>query len=305
MAAKFKRDCYVLAFSGQSNLAEGDLKLSHDKDGLIRLLDFLAYTFRGGTDVEAPLKRAMELMLQAEWAAADVVLVTDGELMMPPLEKSAMEHLEQLKKEKQLRVHGLLVGQQSSLPLDLLCSNGDAENRVHTFLNDYETTFYSSAASASPFSKSPNRASASASILSDKDRSSRGRGVPGRGRLGMRLFSVSDTSGADVLEVGGNDEDFVAKANQWAAQLREAVKAKILSEASSSPSSLSEEYDKRAVDRRLLLQRAINALERGLIERSVEVRLLILAVLSGEHVLLLGPPGRIHADHSALSKRAL
>jgi len=48
------------------------------------------------------------------------------------------------------------------------------------------------------------------------------------------------------------------------------------------------------------LQRALEQLEDGLVERSTEVRLLLLAVMAGEHLLLLGPPG---TAKSALARR--
>lgn len=44
------------------------------------------------------------------------------------------------------------------------------------------------------------------------------------------------------------------------------------------------------------LERAIDALQRGLVERDVEVRLLLLAALSGEHILLIGPPGTAKSE---------
>jgi hypothetical protein len=44
------------------------------------------------------------------------------------------------------------------------------------------------------------------------------------------------------------------------------------------------------------LQEAIEELSHGLIEREVEVRLLLLAALSQEHLLLLGPPGTAKSE---------
>ena len=39
-------------------------------------------------------------------------------------------------------------------------------------------------------------------------------------------------------------------------------------------------------------------LQRGLLERETEVRLLLLAALCGEHLLLLGPPGTAKSELS-------
>jgi len=62
---------------------------------------------------------------------------------------------------------------------------------------------------------------------------------------------------------------------------------------SSSTSSSSGSLQSSLQDR---LQGAIRELSHGLIEREVEVRLLLLAALSQEHLLLLGPPGTAKSE---------
>jgi uncharacterized protein with von Willebrand factor type A (vWA) domain len=85
LAAKQSRALIVLAFSGSNNLQEYEVDTSATREGLSNLLKFLGSSFSGGTDVTGPLLRAMELIESSQdWAFADVVLVTDGELQTPP-----------------------------------------------------------------------------------------------------------------------------------------------------------------------------------------------------------------------------
>ena len=46
-----------------------------------------------------------------------------------------------------------------------------------------------------------------------------------------------------------------------------------------------------ANEKRTVIQTALDIMQEGLVERSEEVKLLLLAALCKEHLLLLGPPG--------------
>ena len=50
------------------------------------------------------------------------------------------------------------------------------------------------------------------------------------------------------------------------------------------------------VSLRSRIQSSITSMERNLVERETEVRLLLLAALSGEHVLFIGPPGTAKSE---------
>jgi len=66
------------------NYGDGD---NDDDDYLTRLLDFLSKSFEGGgTDVTGALKRALEYLEEVggDAEAADLLLVTDGEIPDPP-----------------------------------------------------------------------------------------------------------------------------------------------------------------------------------------------------------------------------
>ena len=53
-------------------------------------------------------------------------------------------------------------------------------------------------------------------------------------------------------------------------------------------------------DRKKKIAKLIGEMNRGLLERTEQVKLILLAALAGEHVLLLGPPG---TAKSGLAKR--
>ena len=73
-----------------------------------------------------------------------------------------------------------------------------------------------------------------------------------------------------------------------------------LSSAEGSAGAASADSSYEVGDLQLRIRRTFAVLERGLIERDAESRLLVLAALCGEHLLLLGPPG---TAKSALSRQ--
>ena len=133
-ARRARRRCLLYAFSGSGDLRQLELDPSMTA-GASDLLSFLRCSFGGGTDADAPLEAALMRLEESEWAAADVLMVTDGEIPPPSPEVSA--RLARAKEELGLRVHGLLVsgragGDESSKePI----SEGVAAicSRVHVF----------------------------------------------------------------------------------------------------------------------------------------------------------------------------
>jgi uncharacterized protein with von Willebrand factor type A (vWA) domain len=122
-AHRQRRRCYLYAFSGPEQVQE--LELGVDGASLSRLLDFLAGSFNGGTDVDAPLQRSLERLERDEWKQADVLMVTDGEVAPPSEELLAA--LGRARAELGLEVHGLVVSSQRSEVMEKICT------RVHTF----------------------------------------------------------------------------------------------------------------------------------------------------------------------------
>ncbi|MBP6898681.1 MAG: VWA domain-containing protein [Burkholderiaceae bacterium] len=106
------RGCRVIAFGGADEVLERELALS--ADGLDALLDLLGQSFDGGTDVQAPIERAIELVHQARWASADLLIVSDGEFGCTP---ATLARLDAAREQLGLRVQGVLVGDRETLGL--------------------------------------------------------------------------------------------------------------------------------------------------------------------------------------------
>lgn len=124
LASAEKRECFLYAFSGPSDVTEHELDLS--PKGIEGLCDFLCMSFHGGTDISAPICSATKKLENAKWSRADIILVSDGEFHVPQ-EISLI--LDVAKKEHGLRVHGLLVsnGHYGAASMHQIC------NPLHIF----------------------------------------------------------------------------------------------------------------------------------------------------------------------------
>lgn len=107
-----RRGCVVIAFGGPGELVEREL--AHTPAGLAALLDLMGQGFDGGTDVQAPIERAIERVHQARWASADLLIVSDGEFGCTP---ATLARLDEARATLGLRVQGVLVGDRETLGL--------------------------------------------------------------------------------------------------------------------------------------------------------------------------------------------
>jgi len=111
------RSVYVYAFSGPGDVVEHEL--AFDGDGVEALLGFLVLDFSGGTDLSEPLRRALQRHDDAKWSRADLLVVSDGQFEAP---REIAAALDERRAETDLRVHGLLVGNDESAAMARLCS---------------------------------------------------------------------------------------------------------------------------------------------------------------------------------------
>ncbi len=105
-----QRACHVFAFGGPDELIE--MELAVDGAGIERLARFLGQAFHGGTDICAPLEKALAKLEHQRWRLADLLIASDGEFGATP---AAVAHLNSIKRELGLRVQGVLVGDRESV----------------------------------------------------------------------------------------------------------------------------------------------------------------------------------------------
>lgn len=65
-AHRQQRACYLYAFSGPQDVKELELKV--DAGSLVELLNFLRFSFGGGTDVDRPLELSLDRLEQQDWS---------------------------------------------------------------------------------------------------------------------------------------------------------------------------------------------------------------------------------------------
>ena len=118
-AQREKRGCLLIAFGGPGEVIERDLRpAERPHEGLDALLDLLGQSFDGGTDVQAPIERAVQCVHEAQWRSADLLIVSDGEFGCAP---ATLQQLEDVRQELGLRVQGILVGDRETLGLLQTC----------------------------------------------------------------------------------------------------------------------------------------------------------------------------------------
>jgi uncharacterized protein with von Willebrand factor type A (vWA) domain len=105
-----RRPCHVFAFSGPGEVVE--LSLSPDAAGIERLARFMGQRFGGGTDIGAPLERALAKLDEERWRLADLLVASDGEFGATPEVAAAIGAA---KERRGLRVQGILVGDRETI----------------------------------------------------------------------------------------------------------------------------------------------------------------------------------------------
>ncbi|WP_330959986.1 ATPase RavA stimulator ViaA [Photobacterium sp. 53610] len=88
-----ERDCYVMLFSTQHITYE-----LTKQDGLSEVLNFLSYSFHGGTDLAPVLAQSIELMNSEKYKNADLIVLSD--FIAPSQTPEMQENIARLKAQK-------------------------------------------------------------------------------------------------------------------------------------------------------------------------------------------------------------
>ena len=118
VAHREQRACRLIAFGGAGELLERELELG--RDGLSHLLGFIGQSFDGGTDLQAPLERVLELLQGERWQNADLLIVSDGEFGCT---EAMLRQLDHAKATLGLRVQGVLLGDRETIGLLETCDD--------------------------------------------------------------------------------------------------------------------------------------------------------------------------------------
>ncbi|PSW05486.1 ATPase RavA stimulator ViaA [Photobacterium lipolyticum] len=87
------RDCYVIMFSTQQITYE-----LTKQDGLTEVLNFLSYSFHGGTDLGPVLDQSIDLMSSGKYKNADLVVLSD--FIAPSQPTEMLKRISKLKEQK-------------------------------------------------------------------------------------------------------------------------------------------------------------------------------------------------------------
>lgn len=104
VAAQERRDYALVHFGSRDELRVFRFGRGHATAE--QVVEALGFAFHGGTDFEAPLRQAMDLVLTSTFVRADVVFLTDGECQ---LSSPALAEVLATKARRQVRIFSVLI----------------------------------------------------------------------------------------------------------------------------------------------------------------------------------------------------
>lgn len=100
------RPVRLMLFGGPGDFV--DMDIGRSPSAMRRLLEFLTMSFHSGTDFDGPLERAMEMLEEARYEQADVLVITDGYCEASP---RIVRRVETLRQALGFEVASVVVGE--------------------------------------------------------------------------------------------------------------------------------------------------------------------------------------------------
>ncbi len=107
---KESRDVKVYLFSSVGQTHE--IEITDNKKMATEFLDFLSYTFEGGTDFDTALREGVESLKKKRYVNADILFITDGLSVVN--DKYVVSSLEQMKRDNGNRLFTIIVGNDNA-----------------------------------------------------------------------------------------------------------------------------------------------------------------------------------------------
>jgi len=103
---KEKRDVKVILFSSTDQAKE--IEMTQRSRMAAEFLDFMRYSFGGGTDFNTALKFGVSALREKKWASADLLFITDG--LSKISDQSMLKDWGSLKRSNDARAYSIIVG---------------------------------------------------------------------------------------------------------------------------------------------------------------------------------------------------
>lgn len=136
---KESRDVKVFLFSsvGQTH----DIEMTGTNKMAPEFLDFLNYTFEGGTDFNTALREGLETLKEKRYVNADILFITDG--LSAVNDERVISGLEEIKKSQCTRIFTIIVGNDDAGGIDHLSDHVFIIEKTdwHDTDNDLANTF--------------------------------------------------------------------------------------------------------------------------------------------------------------------
>lgn len=107
---KEKRDVKVILFSSKDQTSE--IELTDTKKMSTEFLDFLSYSFGGGTDFNTALDAGLKSLRENKWVNADLLFITDGLSVLS--DEKIIQEWNVLKSQNDARIFTIVAGNDSA-----------------------------------------------------------------------------------------------------------------------------------------------------------------------------------------------